>query len=302
MASKAVPFIFRASCRSLRLAQRPQCRHFVVSAPRASDTGSSAVHRNTPENNPSIPFHFTNQNQRLIEEILKRYPPQYKKAAVMPLLDLGQRQLGYTSISVMNEVAKILEMPPMRVYEVATFYTMYNRSPVGRFHVQCCTTTPCQLGGAGSDSVMEAITKHLGIHPGETTEDGLFTFAEVECLGACVNAPMVQINDDYYEDLTADSMVTLLKALQAGAEATGTGGGSAGLSGEQGKGEASASDRNAQTAKVGEQAGRMYKSGNVALPSPGPMSGRKTCENLKGLTNLTSEPWGKEVFRTDGEI
>ena len=97
-------------------------------------------HRNTPDNNPSIPFKFTAQNEAVITEILKRYPPQYKKAAVMPLLDLGQRQHGFTSISVMNEVARILEMPPMRVYEVASFYTMYNRTPVGRFHVQACTT------------------------------------------------------------------------------------------------------------------------------------------------------------------
>lgn len=97
-------------------------------------------HRNTPDNNPDIPFKFTEQNEAVIAEILKRYPPQYKKAAVMPLLDLGQRQHGFTSISVMNEVARILEMPPMRVYEVASFYTMYNRSPVGKFHVQACTT------------------------------------------------------------------------------------------------------------------------------------------------------------------
>ena len=97
-------------------------------------------HRNTPENNPSIPFKFSAQNEKIIDEILARYPSQYKKAAVMPLLDLGQRQHGFTSISVMNEVARLLEMPPMRVYEVATFYTMYNRTPVGRFHVQCCTT------------------------------------------------------------------------------------------------------------------------------------------------------------------
>ena len=97
-------------------------------------------HRNTPDNNPNIPFKFNDTNLALIEEIVSRYPSQYKKAAVMPLLDLGQRQLGWTSISVMNEVARILEMPPMRVYEVATFYTMYNRSPVGRYHVQACGT------------------------------------------------------------------------------------------------------------------------------------------------------------------
>lgn len=97
-------------------------------------------HRNTPDNNPSIPFKFTPDNEAVITEVLKRYPPQYKKAAVMPLLDLGQRQHGFTSISVMNEVARILEMPPMRVYEVASFYTMYNRTPVGKFFVQACTT------------------------------------------------------------------------------------------------------------------------------------------------------------------
>jgi NADH dehydrogenase (ubiquinone) flavoprotein 2 len=97
-------------------------------------------HRDTPENNAKIPFKFTAQNNKLIDEILKRYPPQYKKAAVMPILDLGQRQHGFTSLSVMNEVARILEMPPMRVYEVATFYTMYNRTPVGKWHLQVCTT------------------------------------------------------------------------------------------------------------------------------------------------------------------
>jgi NADH dehydrogenase (ubiquinone) flavoprotein 2 len=97
-------------------------------------------HRNNPNNNPSIPFKFSQQNLQLIDEILKRYPPQYKKAAVMPLLDLGQRQFGWTSISVMNEVARMLEMPPMRVYEVATFYSMYNREPVGKYFVQICTT------------------------------------------------------------------------------------------------------------------------------------------------------------------
>ena len=97
-------------------------------------------HRDSPTNNATIPFAFNKTNEKLIAEILKRYPPQYKKAAVMPLLDLGQRQHGFTSISVMNEVARLLDMPPMRVYEVATFYTMYNRQPVGRYFVQACTT------------------------------------------------------------------------------------------------------------------------------------------------------------------
>lgn len=105
-------------------------------------------HRNSAINNPDIPFKFNEQNEKIIAVILKRYPPQYKKAAVMPILDLGQRQHGFTAISVMNEVARILDMPPMRVYEVATFYTMYNRTPVGKFFVQACTTVrslPCRL-------------------------------------------------------------------------------------------------------------------------------------------------------------
>ena len=106
----------------------------------STNLNSIEQHRNKPTNNPSLPFKFSDQNLTLADEILKRYPPQYKKAAVMPLLDLGQRQHGFTSISVMNEVARMLEMPPMRVYEVATFYTMYNRDPVGKFHVQVCTT------------------------------------------------------------------------------------------------------------------------------------------------------------------
>ena len=113
-------------------------------------------HRDSPENNLSIPFKFNDKNEKLIQEVLSRYPSQYKKAAVMPLLDLGQRQHGFTSISVMNEVARLLEMPPMRVYEVATFYTMYNRNPVGRFHVQCCTTVCSRKVGGGRRSGMGA--------------------------------------------------------------------------------------------------------------------------------------------------
>ena len=250
----------------------------------------------------------------------------------MPLLDLGQRQHGFTSISVMNEVARILEMPPMRVYEVATFYTMYNRAPVGRFHVQACTTvcistfsplfttsggdplannggfgkTPCQLGGCGSDKIMEAIESHLGIHPGQTTSDGMFTFSEVECLGACVNAPMIQINDDYYEDLTPESTVTLLKALQASAEATGATAGAAGVAGESEAGMGSrkgeARGQHGTTGEVEGQAARGYAAKGVKLPSPGPMSGRRTCEPFAGLTSLKEEPWGNEKLRTDGAL
>lgn len=130
---------------------------------------------------------------------------------MIPLLEVAQKQnKNFTSISVMNHVAEILEMPPMRVYEVASFYTMFNREPVGDHFVQICTTTPCMLGGCGSDSIVDAITSHLGVGLGETTPDKKFTLLEVECLGACSNAPMVQINDKFY--VRVDPLV-LLRSL-----------------------------------------------------------------------------------------
>ncbi|GME39750.1 nadh dehydrogenase [Neofusicoccum parvum] len=295
MASKLSPFALRSSVRAVRRARQPQWRAFTTTPRARSD--ALAVHRDTPENNPSIPFKFNEQNEKLIQEILARYPSQYKKAAVMPLLDLGQRQHGFTSISVMNEVARLLEMPPMRVYEVATFYTMYNRDPVGRFHVQCCTTTPCML--RDSDGIMKAIEEELGVSHGHTTKDGLFTFTEVECLGACANAPMVQINDDFYEDLTPETTKSLLKALRDAANATGASGGADGLAtptihitGEE--------DARIKTAS--EKQGRTYTANGVKIPAPGPLSGRDTCEPAKGLTSLTGEPWGTEMFRKDGVL
>lgn len=115
---------------------------------------------------------------------------------MIPLLDLAQRQHGWLPISAMHKVADVLDLPKMRVYEVATFYTMFMRKPTGKYHVQVCTTTPCWL--RGSDDVMSCLKKKLNIGVGETSKDGLWTLSEVECLGACVNAPMMQINDDYY--------------------------------------------------------------------------------------------------------
>ena len=174
------------------------------------------VHRNTPENNPQTPFEFTPENRKRAETIIKNYPAGYECAAVMPILDLAQRQHGWLPISAMNYVGDLLDMPHMRVYEVATFYTMYNRKPVGKYFIQICTTTPCMLGGVGSKPILETIKKKLGINVGETTKDGVFTLAEVECLGACVNAPMVQINDDYFEDLTVKDIEEILDDLKAG--------------------------------------------------------------------------------------
>ncbi|GAA5852794.1 hypothetical protein JCM8547_004688 [Rhodosporidiobolus lusitaniae] len=195
-----------------------QARAFSSSARPQSD--ALMVHRNSAHNNPSIPFSLNAENQKVAKTIIAKYPPQYKKAAVIPLLEVAQKQnKGWTSISVMNHVAELLEMPPMRVYEVASFYTMFNREPVGEHFVQICTTTPCMLGGCGSDKIVEAITSHLGVGLGEHTKDGKFTLLEVECLGACSNAPMVQINDKFYEDLTPESIVKVLEDLAAGKEA-----------------------------------------------------------------------------------
>ncbi|MCL4164687.1 UNVERIFIED_CONTAM: hypothetical protein GTU68_016142, partial [Idotea baltica] len=145
-------------------------------------------------------FEFTPENLKRADAIISIYPTGHKKAAVIPLLDLAQRQNGgWLPLNAMHKVADLLEMPRMRVYEVATFYTMFMRNPVGKFHLQVCTTTPCWL--RGSDDVMKAVKAKLGIENGQTTKDGLFTLSEVECLGACVNAPMIQINDDYYVSL-----------------------------------------------------------------------------------------------------
>ena len=165
-------------------------------------------------------FAWTDANAKAAKAIVARYPEGRQMSAVIPLLDLAQRQVGaetntqgWLPIPVMEFVARELDTSYIRVLEVATFYTMFNMAPVGRFHVQVCGTTPCML--AGSDDVFAACYKR-GLKKGHTTEDGLFTLTEVECLGACANAPMVQINDDNYEDLTAESMTAILDALASG--------------------------------------------------------------------------------------
>jgi NADH-quinone oxidoreductase subunit E len=165
-------------------------------------------------------FAWTDANAVKAREIIARYPEGRQVSAVIPLLDLAQRQVGaetstqgWLPIPVMEFVAKELDASYIRVLEVATFYTMFNLAPVGRFHVQVCGTTPCML--RGSDDVFTACAKR-GLKKGKTTGDGLFTLTEVECLGACANAPMVQINDDNYEDLTEESMGAILDALARG--------------------------------------------------------------------------------------
>lgn len=160
-------------------------------------------------------FSFSAENQAVAGKIIARYPEGRQASAVMPLLDLAQRQSGgWLPRAAMDHVAEILEMAPIRVYEVATFYTMYQLDPVGEHVVQVCTTTPCAL--RDSAAVVDACRDELGIDFGETTEDGKFTLFEVECLGACVNAPMMQIGDDYYEDLDEDSTKKILQAFRRG--------------------------------------------------------------------------------------
>ena len=165
-------------------------------------------------------FAWTAENAAKAKDAVARYPEGRQRSAVMPLLDLAQRQVGAETntqgclpIPVIEFVARELDMPVIRVLEVATFYTMYNLVPVGRFHVQVCGTTPCML--RGSDDVMAACKKR-GMKKGHTTEDGLWTLTEVECMGNCASAPMVQINDDNYEDLTTERFDAVLDALARG--------------------------------------------------------------------------------------
>jgi NADH-quinone oxidoreductase E subunit len=160
-------------------------------------------------------FAFTPENLELARRHIAKYPEGRQQSAVMPLLDIAQRQHGgWLPEAAIRAVGELLGMPYIRVFEVATFYSMYNLAPVGRHFVQVCTTTPCWL--RGSDEVMEACRASLGIRAGQTTPDGRFTLIEVECLGACVNAPMMQIGDDYYEDLDAASTARILDDLKAG--------------------------------------------------------------------------------------
>jgi NADH-quinone oxidoreductase subunit E len=166
-------------------------------------------------------FTFDDQSEQAVLAAIANYPPGKQASAVMPLLDIVQRQMARQTGSAwvprvaMDVVAKRLGMAAVRVYEVATFYLMYNTQPVGKFHLQICTTTPCML--RGSDEIVAACKKITGIKSfGETSEDGMFTMTEVECLGACVAAPMMQINDDYFEDLDAERTESLLAGLKSG--------------------------------------------------------------------------------------
>ncbi|KAK4355481.1 hypothetical protein RND71_024452 [Anisodus tanguticus] len=193
----------------------------------ASRSFSTALnyHIDTPDNNPDLPWEFNDANKAKVKEILSFYPSNYKQSAVIPLLDLAQQQNGgWLPVSAMNAVAKVIEVAPIRVYEVATFYTMFNRTKVGKYHLLVCGTTPCMI--RGSRGIEEAILKHLGVKRNEVTKDGLFSVGEMECMGCCVNAPMMTVADysngsegyayNYYEDLTPKRAVEIVEAFRKG--------------------------------------------------------------------------------------
>jgi NADH-quinone oxidoreductase subunit E len=160
-------------------------------------------------------FSFTEENLIKAKTILEKYPEERKQSASLPLLDLAQRQNnGWLSVACIEYVASMISMPYMRLYEVASFYTMFNLKPVGKYHIQVCGTTPCWLNGAAEiKSICEGLTGSKTGHG--CSEDGLFSISEVECLGACVNAPIVQINDDYYENLDEAKISDLINRLKS---------------------------------------------------------------------------------------
>jgi NADH-quinone oxidoreductase E subunit len=174
------------------------------------------------------PETFAFADDAAVAEVIARYPEGRQASAVMPLLWMAQRQNdNWIPRAAMDEVARLLDMAPVRVYEVASFYSMYNLAPIGRYHLQCCGTTPCWL--RGSAQVMAAACEATGVPPGGTSADGLFTVSEVECLGACTAAPVVQINDDYYENLTPDTVREAIALLAQGIDPKGGQAGAKGL-------------------------------------------------------------------------
>jgi NADH-quinone oxidoreductase subunit E len=179
----------------------------------------------TPDHAEPTSFAFDAESDAALERIIKRYPPGKQASAVIPGLYVLQRQMKRQTGSAwcprigMDTLAARLGMAPIRVYEVATFYFMFNMKPIGKFHLQVCGTTPCWL--RGSDEVARACREagHVAGY-GQTSADGLFTMTEVECLGGCVNAPILQVDDDYYEDMDYDSTVQLIEALKRGERPT----------------------------------------------------------------------------------
>ena len=157
-------------------------------------------------------FSFSNENLLKAKDIVKMYPKNYRESSIMPLLSMAQSQNdGWLPKKAIEYVSKFLNVPEMKVLEIATFYSMYNLSPVGKHHIEICTTSPCML--RGSDNLLEKLKNWIGINTGEITDDNKFSLNRVECLGACVNAPVVKINENYYEDLDLQSFEELINKL-----------------------------------------------------------------------------------------
>ncbi|HEX9786672.1 MAG TPA: NAD(P)H-dependent oxidoreductase subunit E [Candidatus Binatia bacterium] len=153
---------------------------------------------------------FSPETLKKFEETVARYPR--KEAAMLPVLYLAQREFGHLGSEAIDYVARLMGQAPARVHGVVSFYTMFNMKPIGRHHIQICRTLPCALGGA--EKITAFIKQRLGIGPGQTTPDGRFTLSEVECLASCGTAPMMQINDDYFENLTEEKVDEILHSLK----------------------------------------------------------------------------------------
>jgi NADH-quinone oxidoreductase subunit E len=166
-----------------------------------------------PEIQPAA-FAFSAQNDARVAKEISKYPPGRQASAVISALWIGQEQEGWVTHPMIEAVGKRLDMAFIRVLEVATFYTMFNLVPVGKFHLQVCTTPPCTL--RGSDDVMAACKKHIGAAQMTPTADGMLSWTEVECIGACTNAPVFQVHKDFYEDLDAETTVRLIEAFRRG--------------------------------------------------------------------------------------
>ena len=157
-------------------------------------------------------FQFTKENLTLAKDIIEKYPKNKKQSALMPLLHLVQKQnYNWIPLTAMKYLAEFLEIPYIKVYEVATFYSMYNLAPVGKYFIQICTTTPCMIRGA--NRIVEVCKNHISKNQNEVAENEKCSWMEVECLGACVNGPIVQINDDYFEDLDEKSSEQIIKMI-----------------------------------------------------------------------------------------
>jgi len=167
------------------------------------------LHENQPES-----FAFSEANLARVNDCIAKYPPGRQRSAVISALWIGQEQEGWVTKPMIEEIGRLLDMPYIRVLEVATFYTMFQLSPVGKHHVQVCTTTPCWL--RGSDEVVKACRKHIHDKPHTPSADGMFSWEEMECLGACVNAPMMLVDKDPYEDLTGEKTGEIIEAIRRG--------------------------------------------------------------------------------------